>query len=123
MVLFRNPPSKGPGRAGLYQAVGGHVEAGETFLCAAQRELKEELEVSAPITDFVATLRSYKPESGAFGTFYHIYRTVSDEPLAPDPAEVVDARDFAPSELKAMLRDDPALFVPIVRTALTLMGF
>ena len=42
LVQRRNPPD-----AGLWGFPGGHVEAGETALCAAARELAEETGVIA----------------------------------------------------------------------------
>ena len=64
LVRRRNPPD-----AGLWGYPGGHVEAGETALAAAVRELAEETTVLADPVGYLANLDTILP--GADGRLAH----------------------------------------------------
>lgn len=83
----------------------GHVDAGESYLDCAIRELAEELGVSLPASAFKACFKmSPKPETGM--EFAQIYRVVSDQPLVLDAAEVIDGRWVSPTHMDQWLVDD-----------------
>jgi isopentenyl-diphosphate delta-isomerase len=113
IVLSRNSVAKGPDKARKWQPTAvGHVDFGETPLEAAQRELKEEVGISAPIAGYVSTSRKQDKQGRGFGPYYHVYSAVSDDPLYPDPAEIEECRAFAPEELRGLVAESPGLFVP-----------
>ncbi len=53
-------------------SVGGHVEAGETYQMAFERELKEELNLDAAIVDY-QMIGSMKPHEDAVTAFMQVY--------------------------------------------------
>lgn len=88
-------------------AATGHVDAGETYEIAAQREMFEEIGVKTPLT-FVGKFRSTHPNEfdivdsyiGVFtGTIAH------DTPLIIDTEEVQAIRWFSPDELHTLAAD------------------
>ncbi len=56
--------------AGYYSLPGGRVESGETLREAALRELKEEVQVEADITDFVDHVEFYERDEAGH-VLYH----------------------------------------------------
>ena len=86
LVRRRNPPD-----AGLWGYPGGHVEAGETALAAAVRELAEETTVLADPVGYLANLDTILP--GADGRLAHLFflvaglcRYLGGSPQASDDA-------------------------------------
>jgi 8-oxo-dGTP diphosphatase len=70
--------------AGLWNGIGGHVEAGEDIAAAAWRELREE----AGVEPQTLRLRGLLHESGLLGQAYVIFLfvgNVADEGLRPAP--------------------------------------
>ena len=87
LVRRRNPPD-----AGLWGYPGGHVEAGETALAAAARELAEETAVRAAPVGYLANLDTILP--GDDGRLAHHFflvavlcRYLGGSPQAADDAE------------------------------------
>ena len=87
LVRRRNPPD-----AGRWGYPGGHVEAGETALAAAARELAEETTVLADPVGYLANLDTILP--GTDGQLAHHFflvavlcRYLGGSPQAADDAE------------------------------------
>ena len=81
-------------------SVGGHVDLGEEPAAAAVRELREELGVA----DIPLTFRyRYVWRSPVESELVYTYSAIYDGPLAPDPHEVPEARDWSPAEIDAAL--------------------
>ena len=60
----------------LWDVFGGHVEGGETIEEALVRELREELEITPTVFQFLATFSEQDPRSGG-ECFYHFYKISS----------------------------------------------
>lgn len=90
----------------------GHLHAGEDYLPAAQRELAEELGLTAPL-EF---LRKFP--AGPETSYEHsaLYRTVSAQPLLTDPEEIASTRWISPTELTTWMASSPDDFTPCFRT-------
>ncbi|GAB1480954.1 NUDIX hydrolase [Paracoccaceae bacterium] len=87
LVRRRNPPD-----AGLWGYPGGHVEAGETALAAAARELAEETSVRATPVGYLANLDTVlRGDDGRLAHHFFlvavICRYLDGTPQASDDAE------------------------------------
>lgn len=81
-------------------SVGGHLDPGESPDQAAVRELREEL----GLTDIPLTFcYRYIWRSPVESELVYTYTATYDGPLAPDPHEVPDARDWAPAAIDAAI--------------------
>lgn len=86
----------------------GHVDHGETYAQAAQRELVEELGVaSAEPLQALFALRA-APATG--NEFVRVYRAFTHTPLIPDPLEIIDGRWLEPAALGHWLAREPDAF-------------
>ena len=68
VLLLRHPP-RADRFAGLWNGIGGHVEAGEDVRAAARRELREETGLEVP----GLRLRAVVHESGMLGHAYVVF--------------------------------------------------
>lgn len=78
-------------------AVGGHVDYGESIEEALQREVREEIGITAYTPEHLET---YRYDSQRESEMVHVYKTVYEGPFYPDPIEVMDSRFWSPDELK-----------------------
>jgi len=87
----------------------GHVDAGESYVGCAVREVREELgvEVSPEQLEFVSRLHP-SPENGF--EFVMVYRAISDDPLSLQADEVADGRWLSPHELDHWIETQPTQF-------------
>lgn len=85
--------------AGMYSALAGFVEPGETVEDAVRREVLEETRVKCTQVVYFASQPWPFPSSLMIGCFAQ----ASDTEIVADTAELEDARWFARSEVKAML--------------------
>jgi 16S rRNA (adenine1518-N6/adenine1519-N6)-dimethyltransferase len=86
----------------------GHVNAGEDYDVAAQRELKEELGIEAPLERVVKL-----PASENTGQeFIWLYRGRHDGELALDPGEIEAGRFFPPRLVSEWIEARPEDFAP-----------
>jgi len=92
----------------------GHVDAGETYVAAAERELEEELGLEAK-----GRLRSLSRLEASAATgheFVEVFLAVTDAEPTPDPHEIIDSRWCSPAELEAWLAASPTDFTAAFRT-------
>lgn len=86
----------------------GHLAAGEDYLTAARRELREELGLSGDL-EYVTRL----PASQATAREHTVlYRVVTDEPPTPDPHEIAALLSWPPEEVTRRVRAAPDQFSP-----------
>lgn len=86
----------------------GHVDRGESYADAAQRELAEELGVvSADPLQLLFALAA-APATG--NEFVRVYRALTDAPVVPDPLEIIDGRWLEPAALEHWLAREPRAF-------------
>jgi isopentenyldiphosphate isomerase len=87
----------------------GHLDSGESYDTAAERELEEELGISVMKLQKLGTL----PASEATGwEFVNIYRARHEGPFVLHPDEISDGRWLSPRELDVWLSRDPEDFPP-----------
>ena len=96
----------------------GHVDAGENYEQAAVRELKEEMNIEAPMEEELTVVPVMK--NGNLFSRHHIFITHSDEQISPDPYEVAEVKEIAPAELKRQIAENPdAFFEPFTKAFYT----
>jgi len=79
-------------------AVGGHVQAGETYEAAALREYDEELGTTSPLEFLFSDVFRDK----GYTKYLHVYRASLAGELKPNPVEVAEVRAFTDAELCAL---------------------
>ena len=89
----------------------GHLSAGEDYLESAQRELAEEIGITAPLT-FVAKFPACEDFAWEHTT---LYRAESDATPQPDPGEVSGLLWFTLPDLLRHLSEFPEKFSPPFR--------
>ncbi len=89
----------------------GHVDHGEDYLTAAQRELREELGMTGDLT-FVCKLPA-GPETANEHTVLYELRT--DAPARPDPIEISEVLNLGPQAIWELLEATPERFSPPFR--------
>ncbi len=89
----------------------GHVDAGETYETAAQRELQEELNLRGELT-YIGKLPA-SPETAYEHTV--LYRLTTDEPPQPDRTEIASIEFHPVATVRLMVANKPAKFTPPFR--------
>lgn len=84
----------------------GHLSTGEDYLESAQREMVEEIGISAAL-EFVTKMRA-SPDLAYEHTV--LFRAVSDAVPCPDPDEVAEIRKFTIPDLLRHLEEQPEKF-------------
>ncbi len=92
----------------------GHVASGEEYATTAERELAEELGISAPLTYISKALVRSEPETELTA----LYATVSDGPYQFHPTETDGGRLFAVNDVRdGIIRGDLPV-TPALRVAM-----
>lgn len=81
-------------------SVGGHVDAGEDFLTAAQREMKEELGIEGVALEH---LYDFKYRSPRESEDVRTYRIIYDGELSPEWFEIEQIREWTVAEIDAAI--------------------
>jgi isopentenyl-diphosphate Delta-isomerase len=89
----------------------GHVEKGETYIQAAERELKEELGIKTELT-FVNKKRI---PYGQIHRMVAFFKGISDEKPIINRIEVESVKYFTKQEVENMINDKKEKFIPIFR--------
>lgn len=95
--------------AGQWALPGGRLDAGETPIDAALRELEEEIALRAQASDVLGTLDDYPTRSGYLITPVIVWAE-NIAGLKPNPGEVASIHPFALAELE---RPDSPVFLTI----------
>ena len=117
LIMQKIAAHKKGGGQWLYSAA-GHVDAGEDYQTAAQREMFEEIGISAPIEKEVVAFPLIR--DGRQIAFHHVFIAHSDEPVIPDASEVAEIKEITVSELKKLVEQHPEQFFDAFLTALKL---
>jgi len=91
----------------------GHVDAGESYAVAAERELMEEigLLVEEPLEELFKL--EARPENGM--EFVTVFMTDSEGPFELNAEEIDDGRWATPTEIQAALITEPEKYSPTFR--------
>ena len=93
------------------QSVGGHVDEGEDYQTAAQREMAEEIGIKAAVlTEITKYYTATEYNHGHFKRFNMLYTAVSDSPVVIEPDEVSEGRWITPADLDRLMDEQPELF-------------
>jgi isopentenyldiphosphate isomerase len=84
-------------------AVGGHVQAGETYEEAALREYKEEL---GAISKLEIINKDFYTAPNKPDKFFTTFKTIFNGPFNPDPEAVSEVNAFEIEEIKRMMETD-----------------
>jgi len=96
-------------------SVGAHVDAGETYLEAATREMQEEIGLNGI---GLQVMGSYRKDSmyewRQLKRFYTVFKTIvpKDTIFQPDPSEVSEVRWFKLTEIKQLIEVHQEQFTP-----------
>ncbi len=85
-------------------SAGGYVQAGESYLEGAMRELEEELGLRVPLA-FVRWYMYTVPEAPGFVKHTAVFHAESPEAPKPHPDEVERIQAFSQAELSRLLED------------------
>ncbi len=101
--------------AGLWDtSAAGHVDAGESPLEAAVRELHEELGVRVEADDLEPVVL-FAPDPTTGNEFVQVYRATSDAVLTLEEDEIDDGRWFDGDELDRSIAADPSRYTTVFR--------
>lgn len=93
-------------------AAGGHMDDGESPEKAAQRELKEELGIEAPLEFVTAWHHPGGSDPDDEADDLTLFKTVYDGSFTPDPKEVDRVEFFTPEQVTRLLAISPEKFHP-----------
>ena len=88
----------------------GHVDAGESYAVAAERELMEE--IGLLVEDPLEPLFMINACKETGHEFVWVYRTESEGPFELNPEEIDNGKWTAPEDLTAAMRKTPKDFSP-----------
>ncbi|MBQ8482529.1 MAG: NUDIX domain-containing protein [Alphaproteobacteria bacterium] len=86
----------------------GHVDAGEDYKSAAQRELKEEMGINANVEKEIAAFPVVR--DGKQVAFHHVFIAGSDDEIVPDESEVAEVKEMSLTELETAIKQHPECF-------------
>ena len=91
----------------------GHVDSGESYAVAAERELMEEIDLL--VDEPMEELFKIEATAETGWEFAVIYRTEDEGPFNLCPEEIDEGRWFTPEEIDAALADKPEKYSPTFR--------
>ena len=115
LILQKIASHKKWGGLWTYSAA-GHVDAGEDYITAAQRELKEEMGINSAIEREVAFFPIIR--DGRKTAYHHVFIAHSDDKIIPDKSEVAEIREISLNDLKCEIEKTPEYFFDGFLTAI-----
>ncbi len=91
----------------------GHVDSGESYAMAAERELMEEIDLL--VDEPMEELFKIKATAETGWEFAVIYRAESEGPFTLCPEEIDEGRWFSPKEIDDALAIEPEKYSPTFR--------
>lgn len=107
LILQKIASHKKWGGLWTYSAA-GHVDAGENYIVAAQRELKEEMGINTIIEREMTSFPIIR--EGRKTAYHHVFVVHSDDKIIPDKNEVDEVREISLHDLKCEVAKNPEHF-------------
>ena len=107
LILQKVAAHKKWGGLWTYSAA-GHVDAGENYIVAAQRELKEEMGINTIIEREMTSFPIIR--EGRKTAYHHVFVVHSDDKIIPDKNEVDEVREISLHDLKCEVAKNPEHF-------------
>ena len=109
LLLHRRSATKDTCPLKITSSASGHVDAGETYLECARRELQEELGLAADLEELT------KLAPGPLTAWEHsmFYCCTTDAEPTPDPGEIAEIMCRPLSQWQTALDEDPLDFAPV----------
>lgn len=98
----------------------GHVDSGESYECAAIRELGEELGVPPDAARTLRFLFALRPCDALGQEFVRVYQLNFAGTLTPNPAEISELLALPPEEIDARIKTAPDAFAESFRRVWTI---
>ena len=92
------------------ESVAGHVDEGETYLQAAEREMEEEIGIRGVALKELKKIYTNESEENKRKRFTTLYSGVYDGEVHPDFDEVSEVRWVAPEALRKEISEHPERF-------------
>ncbi len=115
LILQKIASHKKWGGLWTYSAA-GHVDAGEDYITAAQRELKEEMGINTVIEKEVTSFPVIRERKKT--AYHHVFVTYSNDKVVPDRSEVAEVREISLNDLKCEIEQNPEHFFDAFLTAI-----
>lgn len=109
MLIHQRSPTKEEFPNVWTSSCSGHVSAGETYDQTAPRELQEELGITGVRLE---RLQKFAACADTSWEFTVLYRTVTDQSLRPDAAEMTAVQWISPAELDTATAAYPDRYSP-----------
>lgn len=91
-------------------SVSGHVDSGENYLQAAQREIQEEAGIHEPVE--LQEIAYIHPCAETEQEFVRLYKITHEGPFLAHPQEITELRWVSPAEMEDLLVKTPGDFSP-----------
>lgn len=92
------------------ESVAGHVDEGETYLQAAEREMTEEIGVRSVELKEIKKIYLEEKEENKRKRFTMLYTGKYDGAVRPDPNEVSEVRWASPEAIRVEMKEHPEHF-------------
>jgi isopentenyl-diphosphate delta-isomerase len=93
------------------QSAGGHVDEGEEYMEAAEREMAEEIGIrGVALKELAKYYTASEYGDTAYKRYNMLYCAISDKPVQINPDEVAETRWLTPQALQTIMQQSPENF-------------